>query len=603
MGQKLFFKDQAFNPFSGVLNPGEASVPTLEVNAGIYAEQVTFSGAERILSVTALSIPSGNFTIAFWCCPAKLSVEQVILHLGDIMFLVDSSNNIVLRIANGGSPVNTTLLAAANWSTTVKYFIGAKFTIGTNPIVLQVGVTEITTASLAIAAISTQLSVGASFSLASPYTGIVDEVRMHSSHVDLLQLYRSYIVSGVRDTYLAAPDFVEESYRPSDAYYFPLDTDARGKLPAALYKTIDATIASNLGYSDEGCWVGTALTNLWPIKTALRGWQGTSTANGNPALAEAEYVELTKGAVAASHDTLDAANSLSISTGTYYTLSAYYRQVSGATLTPTQFVLAKSTAGAAIAKSSDSSDIPVISDQWERGRRTALYNEIVTAWPYISFPSASLASFRTCGHQLEAKPFVSAWTASSRGAGALAWNLHESVGLNWNTDYTIIYWRKPSGTTTDSVNAGYDMDSLGRNSNTLGGGFRWWGKGTGLTWGFDGAGVAISTATYQYSWMMVVLRRSGSNLTLRAYSEATGGLLLSQTVSDVVSTDNRYVTQNNYDLQLGGWDTANSTNAYFRDLTVLKRALSDAEVDAVYGSKLRIYTNSIYANSLMERGL
>ncbi len=391
------------------------------------------------------------------------------------------------------------------------------------------------------------------------------------------------------------------------AYYFPLDDDARGYLPSDSVKTIEPAIVTNIAFDDEGGWVGQAATNLWPLKTGNCGWTGTTVSNSKISIVGDLRQELYKdGTVTRVHSTLGASNSLSIVSGANYTISAYYRDVDGNSISPSQFKLVKSTGGTAIAMTDIRSVIPAIKEQWQRGIRSATYSEAVTAWPYIDWSALPSMTSRFCGMMLEAKPFASAWCYDTRGAGVLAFNLHESCGLNWNEDYTIMYWKRPHGTHDGTASTGHSIDSIGRNSNTVGGGYRYWGKLSGDTlYGFPGTMKTIDDYTkYQYGWHLHVLRRSGTTLTLRVYGIGVDGLFLSQDVDDSTAVnDDRYVTQNGYDLQLGGWDAGNPCNTYYRDLVVLPGvAMTNDELDKLYRRKLQLRTTGYESsiNNLVE---
>lgn len=400
-----------------------------------------------------------------------------------------------------------------------------------------------------------------------------------------------------------AVEFIEESPRPTDAYYFPLATDTLGIAPGESIPSIPAAIASNLAYDEDGVWVGSQVANIWPVLTGQQGWTGGTVASSERAFAGTLKQALTKpGGSTVIHNTLASANSFAPSQATRYTLSAYYRQVSGTLTTPTQFSLAKSIGGTPLVVTDERYRIPSIKEQWQRGVGTVTVNETVAAaWPHISWTAATAMEARFCGMMLEAKPFVSAYCETTRNAGTLAFNLHDTLGLNWDEDYTITYWKKVHGTASDREGDGYNVDSLGRNSNTVGGGYLWWGKfGPTFTWGTADNNKVTTQNDLQYKWLFIVLRRSGTTLTIRTYGIGADPLFSSIDIDNSDATPDRYVTQNGYDLQLGGYDTGSPGNAYFKDLIVLKRALSNTELDLLYATKLKVYTDSIMVGTLEE---
>lgn len=400
-----------------------------------------------------------------------------------------------------------------------------------------------------------------------------------------------------------AVEFVEEAPRPVDAFYFPLDTDARGYAPGDSYPSINPTIASNLAFDEDGVWVGTSAINLWPLKTGNQGWIGNAVEFSLRSFVGDLKQTLTKaGGATIAHSSLQLENSFTPLQNTWYTVSAYYRQLSGVLTNLSNFSLSKTNGGSSILRSGEAKVLPSIKEQWQRGWGSAYYTEVVLkAWPWITWTAPTAMQARVCGGMVEAKPFVSAYCLDTRPAGALAFNLHTSIGLNWDEDYTICYWKKMHGTSSNGVDQGYCSDSLGRNSNTVGGGYRWWGKSPGgFDFGFSGSGVSPTREDMQYRWVLVVLRRYNGTLTLRTYGMGTKGLSSSQDVDDSFAGPDRYVTQNNYDLQLGGWDTANPCNAYYKDLIVLKRALTNEELDYMYATKLKIYADTITIGALQE---
>jgi hypothetical protein len=575
---------------------------------------------------------------------------------------------------------------------------------------------------------------------------------------------------GMDSNSLKAKEFRERSsYIPSDAYYFPLDADARGCAPGSLLKTINPIHASNLAFDEESCWVGTACTNLWPIKcgrgveelpsnlagtldasdSEWTGWThlsdggavvtltnlngimrttlttvGTATyyrftktftaispavvairarASKNlaagqlsiravvggsgvaifqfPAMEAGEWytgiasnpgsmtsyrltrtgsftageyieasyayagdgsyvdgsnilnankgwqantttghVESTRIAIQSAskhilrnaggdtvlHSSSATGNSLAITSGTAYTVSCYYRLVKGNITGPAQFTLVKSTGGADITKSDTTTHVPVIKEIWRRGCGSSTFSESVTAWPYITISSSANMEARVCAGMIQTGPFMSAYCENSRAAGMLTFNLHASCGLNWNQDFTIIYWKRAHGTANNTL-GGYSTDSIGRNGNTIGGGYRFWGKDTGVDSlrlsGSVESAVPFSFSNFQYKWHMVVLRKTGVTLQASFYGiDNPNGSMAEFSLDDsTASTANRYVTQDGRDLQLGGWDQTNACNAYYRDLVVIPgRYVSNDELQKMWNTKFRSFANTVDAANFIE---
>jgi len=94
---------------------------------------------------------------------------------------------------------------------------------------------------------------------------------------------------------------------------------------------------------------------------------------------------------------------------------------------------------------------------------------------------------------------------------------------------------------------------------------------------------------------MVALRKSGSSFTVTTYGDLGSGDSVSPFKSvrtlTTPTTANRYVTQYGYDLKLGGWDDINNCNTYFRDLIVIKRALTESEIETVYKKEMSFFSD------------
>ena len=80
--------------------------------------------------------------------------------------------------------------------------------------------------------------------------------------------------------------------------------------------------------------------------------------------------------------------------------------------------------------------------------------------------------------QIEFKSYLTPFINGTIGASSLTYNLNSSIGLDWSGDWTICYWKKPMATQDDSLNY-YNIESVGCNGNSVGGGYVWWGKNAG----------------------------------------------------------------------------------------------------------------------------
>jgi hypothetical protein len=198
--------------------------------------------------------------------------------------------------------------------------------------------------------------------------------------------------------------------------------------------------------------------------------------------------------------------------------------------------------------------------------------------------------------QVEQRNFITPFVSGTRGISDLEFNLYSSVGLDWNGDWSIIYWKKPVGTHTGNTLTGYNIESIGCNSNSVGGGYRWWGKDSGYD-RFRVSGMVLSTfspSDYFNKWQMVSIVKNGTTVTWKFWI-STGVITYSETWGTIAS--NYFVTQYGYDLKLGGWDNSNVCNTYFRDLIVVKKALSNDELSALYRCFMRIQSNKLYVQN------
>lgn len=186
--------------------------------------------------------------------------------------------------------------------------------------------------------------------------------------------------------------------------------------------------------------------------------------------------------------------------------------------------------------------------------------------------------------QVEQKTFVSPLTNGTRGVSRLEYNLNTSMGLDWNLNWSIVYWKKPISTYTNAL-TGYALESLGSNANSVGGGYLYWGKNNGADNIFGASPGTFTPAQYFDNWQMVSLVKSGTTITIKIWG--VGGVVHTRAVGIGTVPSNYYVNQHGYDFKLGGWDAANPINAYYKDLVIAKRAFSDAEVLDIFQTQIR----------------
>lgn len=190
------------------------------------------------------------------------------------------------------------------------------------------------------------------------------------------------------------------------------------------------------------------------------------------------------------------------------------------------------------------------------------------------------------------------WTPAD---GRLTYNLYNSIGLKWNSDWTIIYKKIPISTYNHSLTA-YNIESLGCNSNSVGGGYRWWGKYNGedgLSLG--GARTPFTSSEYFNTEQWVVVTHDATSNTLKVTWIFDNGKTYYRSGTGVAGgTENYFVNQYGYDFKLGGWDNGSPVNSYYRNLMVYKRLLSQTEIDRITLTQMSITGNNLIVDDVIE---
>lgn len=169
----------------------------------------------------------------------------------------------------------------------------------------------------------------------------------------------------------------------------------------------------------------------------------------------------------------------------------------------------------------------------------------------------------------------------SNGVGALEFNLTNSLDWDWSKNWTIAYWKRPIGTVDANDFRGYCLDSIGCNSNSVGGGYLWWGKTTGSASDTQSrlclGEPAVQSTNVPYGqyfdkWHLIVLSCVGGNMSVTFLSRDFGEVTFTRTLTGL--TKNAMLTQYGYDLKLGGYDNGQQTSAWYKDVMFFKEALS-----------------------------
>ena len=185
------------------------------------------------------------------------------------------------------------------------------------------------------------------------------------------------------------------------------------------------------------------------------------------------------------------------------------------------------------------------------------------------------------------------------GNGKLQYNLNDSIGLDWNGDWSICYMKKPIGTHTGEASlTGYGIESLGSNSNSVGGGYIWWGKNNGSNSLANTTNSAFTPADFFNNWQYITLVKSGTGLTIETWLIDRVTRTRTGTYTSIAS--NYFVNQYGYDLYLGGWDDNGGCYTHFKNLLVAKRALTTTELNNFRLNKLKAFKDVIFLQAGAE---
>ena len=369
---------------------------------------------------------------------------------------------------------------------------------------------------------------------------------------------------------------------PSDAYYYPLDFDTKDK-----NKRFSSSKSQNLIPDSGGLWVGTAVTNLvTQFNQAWGPWGTVTGATTSRVLANTNEINCKITVMGASSGTrYYDSNRITSTGGATYTASIIFK----ATNTPNTnlfYLRQYDSSGTQLSEGGIFANATKISlsDGWTIA--------------YVTFTvSATCASFSLQGYEYIVnditvrnlmcinKPFPTPYVSKSISMGALEFNFNSSIGLDWSKDWSMVYWKKPVGTHNDTMTTGYNIESLGSNGNSVGGGYVYWGRQNiaGDTFCVNSTSVG-SLSNYFNKWHMVSLQKTGTTITIKVWTPS-GVLIGTATTTNTVA--NYFVNQYGFDFKLGGWDTTYATNTLYKDLIVVPgRCMSDTEVTNLWKRKM-----------------
>lgn len=372
---------------------------------------------------------------------------------------------------------------------------------------------------------------------------------------------------------------------PSDAIHIPLDFNSKDRL-----RLIGASEDINTVYESGSVWVGSATTNLvsspefsnFSMGGSWNGWDVSTLSFlkvgivGRTTYAT-NISKRANGATNAIHQVISG-----LTVGKQYTLSFYAR------INPSSTVYTGVIKGYIRAYEEHS-----ITKEW---KRISITQDATSTSHTIHITQSSIDyDVQVALIQLQSQSFSSVFTHTSIGDGVLEFNLNNSYQLDWSKDWTIAYWKKPIGTNNDAL-TGYNIDSLGCNGNTVGGGYIWWGKSTGSN-SNTRPSYSFSPSDYFGNWEMICLVKRGGTIYFKSYNKL--GIFESESNS-TTTVSNYYVTQYGYDLKLGGYDNTNSPNSYYRDLIVSKRAFTDEEIERMYKVQMSYDNRLTVSKNIVE---
>jgi hypothetical protein len=388
----------------------------------------------------------------------------------------------------------------------------------------------------------------------------------------------------------------EKPIIPNDVFYFPLIENSKDQSGV-----ISSNAELNTVYTQDGVWVGTSTQNYYTTYTP-GGNNGGSVVDVSTSPTEAGFLYprgaktwkcIKNGSGNQWHGWEGVYNNwITGVAGDYFTISGYYKCVENAGLNSLgTFNLYPIDWGTKIGSQNYSEGGELKEDaEWKYYCRTAMLDSDYTgaigadtpSWSYST--SSGLLYFHA--NMWEKHPFASPFCNGSRSAGKLNFNFNNSIGLDWNGNWTICYWKKPMGTSNSKM-TGYNIDSLGCGGNTVGGGYIYFGKNTNSDVVYLGTGSAVAFSSYFNKFHMISFTKNGTTGTIKFWG--IDGTVITRTFTYGTIASNYYVNQYGYDLMLGGWDNVNVCNAYFKDLIVAKRALTDEELQNIYNIQVKSY--------------
>jgi len=391
-------------------------------------------------------------------------------------------------------------------------------------------------------------------------------------------------------------EITEQPPIPSDALYVPLGFDASSELGDIVPSENTAVHEENAVFSGQ-----VATNSVVNNGQTTTPWSG----DGTPTLSVVDSNTLFRGRKVTRYKPGTSGNCYINGAGDVRTdllsvnwaVTCYMKRVDGTPITGiNSYLYVNGNTNVNIA-----ANIEEVEDGWIKitRERTGLVSGYVTLMGFYGMVNA--AEYLIANWSIEPTPFQTPFFETTRPVASLEYNLNDSISMDWSGNWTLAYWKKPVGTYTGLL-TGYNLESLGCNSNSVGGSYIWFGKINGannIAISSANGIVGFATADYFNKWQYVVLRKSGTTVTYNVYLE--NGNVSTSSVTNA-PTANGYVTQYGYDFKMGGWDNGNQGNTYYKDFVIVpSRAISDAEIQTIYNTKMRAYSDTInISNQVIE---
>ena len=375
---------------------------------------------------------------------------------------------------------------------------------------------------------------------------------------------------------------------PSDVYYFPLETDAKG-----AHGAYSPTTESNITYQNGCAWVGKAITNLYRQATYDNDFSGMGSGRvtvhtsyeGTPEF----WYDYTQNLTWTYHG-----QSMTITSGTKYIacMDVFISSDANISSTGTTFV-ANLEGGLSDSFSYDNTK----KGQWQHLEKVVT-STTTSANLYI-YPSTSTIPATTGivkykNIMVVAAEYHMPFANGGRGAGVLKYSPNAMIGLDLNnSDWTVGCFIKPipslvavTGVRQNPLEVGnYYVDGntslsvFHENQANDFSGIIYDGK-TGRT----SPSQLNLNSTDMGKWLFICLRMSGTTLSMSAVGCSSG--LKTKTCTKT------WTNPIGDTICVGGYAWAPG-DYYVRDLIIAKRALTDIEVENIYKNKMECLDEGI----------